>query len=240
MPYNPNIHKRKSIRLKGYDYSQEGLYFITLCVHERKYLFGKIENGEMILNDAGQMAHQCWLDIPNHFPQTILHEFIIMPNHIHGIIELVMPVGANNHSPQNTEGINANNHSPNNIEDIRANIDSPNIRANVDSPNISPNFNSPNISPNIDSPNYRANINSPNIGANVDSPQLRSPSQTIGSVVRGYKIGVTKWVRQNKNIEMVWQRNYYEHIIRDNRAYQNISNYIINNPLKWQNDKFYH
>lgn len=91
--YNPNIHHRRSIRLKGYDYSQKGLYFITICVKDRECLFGEIvgvENfqPEMILNDAGKIADECWLGIPGHFPNVVLHEYIIMPNHVHGIIEL--------------------------------------------------------------------------------------------------------------------------------------------------------
>jgi|GEM_PF-2862110 len=96
--YNPKIHHRKSIRLKGYDYSQAGLYFVTICCYDRRCLFGKTENGKMMNNDAGNIANQCWLEIPNHFPNVILHEHIIMPNHIHGIIEFV---GANNHSFNN-------------------------------------------------------------------------------------------------------------------------------------------
>jgi REP element-mobilizing transposase RayT len=112
MEYNPDIHHRRSIRLKDFDYSQEGLYFITICVQDRECLFGKIIAGvenvgvenvgvenvgveniqplryELILNDTGNMANECWLEIPKHFPNTILHEHIIMPNHVHGIIEL--------------------------------------------------------------------------------------------------------------------------------------------------------
>ena len=86
--YNPNIHHRKSIRLKGYDYTQAGLYFITICVKDRECLFGKIENDEMVLNDNGKIADECWLEIPKHFPDAVLHEHIVMPNHVHGIIEL--------------------------------------------------------------------------------------------------------------------------------------------------------
>jgi putative transposase len=97
--YNPD-HHRRSIRLKGYDYSHEGLYFITICIKDRKCLFGKVlmvENTgvenyqprkEMILNESGKIAHECWLEIPRHFPNTVLHEHIVMPNHVHGIIEL--------------------------------------------------------------------------------------------------------------------------------------------------------
>lgn len=177
--YNPDHQHRQSIRLKGYDYSQDGLYFITLCTFDRKCFFGYIENSKMILNAAGNIAEQCWTDIPNHFPQVILHDYVIMPNHIHGIVEIV---GANQYSPAIAK-------------------------------NISPEA-AKNISP------------------------LRGPSQTIGSVVRGFKIGVTKWMRQNTDIQNIWQRNYYEHIIRDHNSFKNISNYIINNPSKWEQDSF--
>lgn len=86
MKYNPEIHHRRSIRLKGYDYSQPGAYFVTIVTHQRQCLFGEIVNNEMILNDYGKIAAQCWNDIPKHFPNAILDEFVIMPNHIHGII----------------------------------------------------------------------------------------------------------------------------------------------------------
>jgi REP element-mobilizing transposase RayT len=89
MSYNPEIHKRKSIRLKGYDYSQEGLYFITLCCQNRECLFGQIHNGSMILNDAGKMIENEWLNLENRFPNIELHEFIVMPNHFHGILKIV-------------------------------------------------------------------------------------------------------------------------------------------------------
>ncbi|MDD2797573.1 MAG: transposase [Bacteroidales bacterium] len=162
--YNPQIHHRRTIRMKGYDYSQTGLYFITLCTENRAHLFGEIINGKMVLNDAGHVAMQCWAQIPDHFTNAILHEYVVMPNHVHGIVEFV---GANHYSP------------------------------------------------------------------------LRGTSRTIGSVVRGFKIGVTKWMRQNTSINDVWQRNYYEHIIRDESSHLRIADYIISNPTKWVEDKFY-
>ncbi|MBC7884508.1 MAG: hypothetical protein H7X99_03490 [Saprospiraceae bacterium] len=166
--YNPQKHHRRSIRLKGYDYSQEGLYFITICCESREYRFGKIENGDMILNDAGKNADECWLEIPKHFPNAILHEYIVMPNHVHGIIELS---GVENFQPRQNEF------------------------------------------------------------------QKLIP-RSIGSIVKGFKIGVTKWFRNNLVIEKIWQRNYYEHIIRNVESYQRISEYIIHNPAKWKEDKF--
>ena len=69
--YNPFIHHRRSIRLKGYDYAQEGLYFITICCFENKHLFGKIMDGVMVLNEAGKVAENCWLEIPEHFKDVV-------------------------------------------------------------------------------------------------------------------------------------------------------------------------
>ena len=174
--YNPDKHHRRTIRLCGYDYAQEGLYFVTVCCQGRACLFGEIVDGEMILNPAGRMVEKCWLDIPKHFTHAVLHDYIIMPNHVHGIIELTDVVaGATN---------------------VRAKNFSPLSRQS----------------------------------------QFRSPSKTIGSIVRGFKIGVTKWMRQNTDIFSVWQRNYYEHIIRNAKSYENIAEYIITNPARWRDD----
>ena len=192
--------QRKSIRLKRYDYSQQGLYFLTIVTKNRKNLFGEIKKGEMILNNAGKIAKKYWFEIPDHFPNTRLHEYIIMPNHIHGIIEIVR---AKNFSPK----FNVNNH---------------------------PNSYMANKNPTI----KRANNNSP---LRIPQP-FRSPSKTIGSIIRGYKIGVTKWFLNNypDNYPIgksIWQRNYWEHIIRNENEYIRISEYIINNPAKWENDR---
>ncbi|MBC7260687.1 MAG: hypothetical protein H5T63_01625, partial [Chloroflexi bacterium] len=96
MKYDPEKHHRRSIRLQGYDYSQPGAYFITVVTQDRVCLFGEVVNGEMRLNDVGHMVRQEWADLPNRFPNIDLDAFIIMPNHIHGIIIItdVNPVGA--------------------------------------------------------------------------------------------------------------------------------------------------
>ena len=88
--YNPDYHHRRSIRLKGYDYFQAGLYFVTICCQNRAHLFGEIINGKMALNDAGEMIEKLWNEIPNDFMNIHLHEYITMPNHIHGIIEITV------------------------------------------------------------------------------------------------------------------------------------------------------
>jgi REP element-mobilizing transposase RayT len=186
MPYNPTKNNRRTIRLSGYDYSRRGAYFVTLCVHNRECLFGKIEKGKLQLNDAGKYANKCWMDIPGHFPFMQLDEYIIMPNHVHGILILRdFFVGANNHSPECTDQPGANNHSP------------------------------------------------------LRKPPNRvcGTSKTIGSVVRGFKIGVTKWFHDKSPNAIVWQRNYYEHICHDENELIRIRQYIRDNPSNWGSDE---
>lgn len=89
MKYNPAIHHRHSIRLKGYDYSSAGAYFITAVLQHRMHLFGRVCENGMQLSEAGKIAHRCWEEIPLHFPHTALDEFIIMPDHMHGIIVIL-------------------------------------------------------------------------------------------------------------------------------------------------------
>ena len=230
--YNPQIHHRRSIRLKGYDYSQAGLYFITICCQNRICLFGHIQNGQMILNDAGKIANECWLEIPKHFPHVILHEHVIMPNHIHGIIELT--VWAENFPPDKNTTTNENISSTNDNISANENIGAEN--GNVGAKNIS---NETVGAKNISNETIGAkNISNETVWAKNISP-IRSPSKTIGAIVRGFKIGVTKWMRHNTNVHDVWQRNYYENIIRNEQSYATISDYIRNNPAKWNADKFF-
>lgn len=98
--YNPDIYHRRSIRLKGYDYSQQGAYFLTICTYNRECLFGVIADGEMRPNDLGLQVISCWEAIPDHFPHVDLDAFCLMPNHIHGVLVFVPPhVGATHASP---------------------------------------------------------------------------------------------------------------------------------------------
>ncbi|HPD60876.1 MAG TPA: transposase [Thermodesulfobacteriota bacterium] len=99
MKYNSDIHHRKSIRLRHYDYSKPGAYFITICTHNRECLFGKIIGRKMVLNNKGKITRHYWLEIPRHFPNVVLDEYIIMPNHVHGIIVLDNSVGARHAVP---------------------------------------------------------------------------------------------------------------------------------------------
>src|SRR4051794_35992580 len=95
MPYDPEKHHRHSIRLRGWDYTSPAAYFVTPCVHNRECIFGNVENGEMRLNDLGQMVAECWVQIPLHFPHVKLDAYIIMPNHVHGIIQIAKRAACN-------------------------------------------------------------------------------------------------------------------------------------------------
>ncbi len=173
--YDSNIHHRRSIRLKGFDYSLGGLYFITICCHQMECRFGRVENEAMVLNDAGQIAYDEWIKLPAHFSNMELDVFQIMPNHMHGIIALTSTIG---------------------------------------------------------------------------QPQGIAP--TIGDIVGAYKsLVVTACLDEFKQkdkslvpnnhpqLGKIWQRNYHEHIIRNEESYKTISAYIINNPANWIADKFY-
>ena len=168
-------HQRRSIRLKGYDYSSPGAYFITICTHRQRCLFGNIVEGSMQLNRMGRIAHACWKAIPDHFPHASLDAFVVMPNHVHGIVSItsLLSVGAKNFSPPQS------------------------------------------------------------------AQQPRGTSKTIGSIIRGFKIGVTKWTRQNTSIHTVWQRNYWEHIVRSEPELNGLREYIHNNPARWSLDRLY-
>ena len=153
---------RKFIRLEGYDYSQNGLYFVTICTQNREHLFGSIDEGIMYLNDAGKMVQMIWNEIPIYYTGFRLHEFVIMPNHIHGIIEII------------------------------------------------------------------------------------DGQMGLGDIVHRFKtLTTTKYITGVRDLnweafdKRVWQRNYHEHIIRNEKSYLKISQYVQTNPKKWHDD-IYH
>jgi len=108
MKYNPQIHHRRSIRLKGYDYGQLGVYFITLCTHNKECWFGEIRDSQMCLNQLGKIVTQEWLRTPEIRPEIALDEWIVMPNHLHGIIIITNP----NPSPHPANPVGAHRRAP--------------------------------------------------------------------------------------------------------------------------------
>jgi putative transposase len=189
MKFNPQKHHRQSIRLKGYDYSHEGAYFITICVNNRLCLFGEIIESEMYLNDPGKMVDKIWQEIPQHYPGVDVDFYIVMPNHFHGIILLI---------------------NENNVE---------------------------------------ASHRGRPYKSGQGQGQTQGPYPTIerfslGDVVGSFKSFTTyKYIDGVKNCnwkpfyKKLWQRNYYEHIIRNNGDLNRIRKYILENPLNWGEDQ---
>lgn len=202
--YNPNKHHRKSIRLKGYDYSQAGLYFITICCQNRANLFGNVINKQMIMNDAGKMIENQWQKLTDRFNNIVLHEYVVMPNHFHGVLQIV---GATLVVAQNKNIVAQNTNNEN------------------------------------------TNINIVDIGNQKGQPQGIAPTdnvKTVGDIVGTFKsITTVEYINGVKNNNWkpfngkLWQRNYWENIIRNDNSYQKISDYIINNPSKWNDDTFF-
>jgi len=166
MKYNPEIHKRKSTRLKEYDYSQPGYYFVTICNKDRMPWFGEIENGKMIKNEIGEIVAYWIKQISNHYQNIEIDYYCIMPNHVHLIIV---------------------------IHEIR--------RGGV-------------------------------------TPPLQMPK--LGNIIAYFKYKSTKQINIIRNSPgiPVWQRNYYEHIIRNDKELYESRKYIENNPLNWRDDEY--
>jgi putative transposase len=189
------IHDRKPNRLRGYDYSKDNLYFITPCVQHRVCCLGEIVNvgtgrdlsniennapslsqhrdpsvrKQMILNEYGQIAEKQWHWLSEQYPYVVLHAFVVMPNHIHGIIEINRSTAAGT-------------------------------------------------------------------GRDLSLPiKIKSLSELIGA----YKTTVSKQIHLLGYANFAWQRSFHDHIIRDDQSYNNISDYILNNPQKWEEDKFF-
>jgi putative transposase len=165
------MKQRKSIRLKEYDYSIPGGYFVTICTHERVCYLGEIVGEKMQRSRAGDIVQRCWEEIPNHFENVELDAFIIMPNHIHGIIIITEPVGAIHESP-------------------------------------------------------------------LRMTRQERRRMMLPKIIGRFKMTTAKEINVLRKAAgcPVWQRNYYEHIIRDDRDLENIRDYIANNSLKWPND----
>ena len=221
MKYNADQHHRRSIRLKGHDYSEPGSYFITICAYQQSHLFGAIVEGGMQSNGYGAIAANCWHQIPQHFPHVALNEFVVMPNHIHGIIVIIRRDMALPCPPP----------------DDRANHPGLFKCAQCDRPVQTDNGEEDEEDTAVPCPYGCAN-----------SPKLSECDRRFGTAIPGsiptivgsFKSAATKQINLVRNAPgtPVWQGNYYEHIIRDERSLTNIQNYIVNNPRSWVNDRF--
>jgi len=194
MTFDPQKHHRRSIRLKGYDYTQPGAYFITVVTHDRECLFGEIVDGEMRLNEFGEIVRAEWFQTAVVRPYVVLHpdEFVVMPNHAHGIIWIVdVDVGATRR------------------------VAPPPPRVAPPPPPVAP----------------------PSVAIHPRGPIPGS----VGAIIGQFKSITTKRINALRNLvgQPVWQRNYYERIIRDERALNAIRRYILNNPANWTKDADY-
>ena len=217
--YNPQIHHRRSIRLKGYDYSQVGLYFITICCKDRKYRFGKIENHEMTLNEYGMIAYNEWIKLTERFSNFELDVFQIMPNHMHAIIAL-NNVGAGFTLAQNP--------AQNNIVPAGFTHTQNSAQNNDVCTGFTPTHNKPvraGFTPAHNSALYSAHNNDEIFGQSPNG-QPQWSANTIGDIIGAYKslvanvclkIWKTKWVGAKPTPKMgkLWQTDYHEHIIRN-------------------------
>ena len=208
MTYDPKKHHRRSIRLDDYNYSRPGAYFVTICTRDKQCLFGRVMGEAMQLNAVGRAAEKSWQEIPSHFPHVVLDEFVVMPNHVHGILMIVGPDG--------TLQIGIDEDSP-----MWPN-DDPQI-APVDGPSVGATHASP-LRGNADGP-----PNAPDVVEMPTGPKRRS----VGAVIGSYKSAVSKRIRETVGPRdtPLWHRNYYEHIIRNDVALNRIRQYLADNPM---------
>lgn len=167
----PKFPHRRSIRLKEYDYSQPGEYFVTICTYDRECIFGDVSESGICLNRFGVITQGCWNDLKNHYPGIQLDASVVMPNHIHGIIALTDPE---------------------------------------------------------------------HVGAGL-KPARTGGLTRLSEVVRGFKTFSARCINEMRGVvgKPVWQRNYYEHIIRNKPDLEQVREYIISNPGRWAEDKYY-
>jgi REP element-mobilizing transposase RayT len=206
-PYTmKNMNKnRQYIRLRGYDYSQSGAYFVTICTQNKKCFFGGITNEKMLLNDSGRMINMIWNEVPINYPGVNIDEFQIMPNHVHGIIVLVgaTPRGC----PEMTD---------------RIDMDQPQIAKQPQK---------------FDKGQPRGHKGQPRGVAPTAGLSLPDVVHRFKSLTTArYRHGV-KQKQWPPFPGKLWQRNYYEHIVRNENELNDIRKYIINNPKKWDLDR---
>jgi len=225
MKYDPKKHHRRSIRLADYDYAQAGAYFVTVCTEDQTCFFGDVVGSEMRLNDAGQMVQTAWDELPDHYPGVETDAFVVMPNHVHAIIVLSPdPVGAGPCACPNQNGqpVGAGPRPCPNEEGQPQGVAPTN---------------------DIGQPQGVAPTN------DIGQPQGVAPTKdrrvlSLADVVQRFKSLTTKryadGVRQHGWRAFpgrLWQRNYFEHIIRNDYSRDQIRLYIASNPASWALDR---
>ena len=205
-----NVHYRRSIRLKGYDYAQAGAYFVTMCTQDRACLLGDVVGEQVRLSDAGSMIRAAWEEMPDHYPGAETDEFVVMPNHIHGII-VIPGRGESCIRPDDSRQPDSGDHKDRPYGTGHAH----GIVTLIGPGSV--------------------------VGAGLALPEEKgaaSSAPTLGDVVRAFKsISAIRVNRLLTRSGSLWQRNYYERVIRNKRELDKIREYITTNPLKWALDR---
>ena len=215
-----NKYRIPSARLESWDYGVNGAYFITICTDKMQHYFGEVFEREMQLNELGKLARDLWQEITNQFPYVELGNFVIMPNHMHGILIINKSVSVETRfiaSPPE----NANTNSPLNNNDI-----DPQLNNNID-PRI------------IDNENVETRLIASVLRkggiAGDKNPML---NENISRIIRWYK-GRCSFEMRKIHADFRWHSRFHDHIIRNSKSFDTIQTYIENNPSKWGEDKFY-
>jgi REP element-mobilizing transposase RayT len=200
MTYDPSRHHRRSIRLKGYDYTSPGAYFVTICVRGGECLLGEVVDGKMQLNEWGRVVGYYWGRMPRHFPHVELDAWVVMPNHVHGIIVITDRPTGRGEASLTTRSL----------------------------PESAP----------------PGPVSSPAKPVSGDASPLRptgASSGSLGAIVGNFKSVTTRRInRMRKTPGMpVWQRNYWEHIVRDGKSLNRIREYIRTNAARWADDQLH-
>jgi len=251
--YDPEKHRRRSIRLKGYDYSHAGVYFVTICTQGRACLFGEVIDGEMRLNDAGRMVVAEWERLPALFPNVVLDAFVVMPNHVHGIVILTNPADdtTDRATPMGTTpmGTTPMGTTPMGATPMGATPMGATTRV---APTTTGDDTTP-VGAGLVPAQSGAGLVPAQSGAGLvpassvpaqSVPAPSTPAPTLGDVIGAFKSRVTvEYTRGVKTLgwtpfdKRLWQRNYYEHIIRNEEALNRIRQYILENPIRWTVDR---
>jgi REP element-mobilizing transposase RayT len=207
--YN-NKYRIESVRLKNWDYRNNGAYFITINTGNRKHFFGEIINSEMQLSPIGKYAETFWMEIPKHFPFVELGNFVVMPNHTHGILII------------------------NNVKSLQCNNIDKSLQCNKMDKSLQCNKMDKSLQCNKMDKSLQCNDSTGNQYYSDISPK----SGSISTIIRSYKSVVSKHARL-LNPEFNWQPKFHDHVIRNSESFERIQNYIENNPSNWKEDKFY-
>ncbi len=218
IPLFNNKYRIPSARLQGWNYANAAMYFVTICTRNREHYFGEIVDSVLQSTEIGKFAHDEWYNTAALRPDMHLElgEFVVMPNHVHGIII----IGDNGYNSSQERGYNVGGDG----DDNRTRRDAMHCVS-------TPNANTP-------IPNDAACTDARHCVSAGYKNQFAPQSKNLSAIIRGYKSVVTTCARKN-NLDFGWQPRFYDHIIRSADSYHRISGYITNNPARWKEDTFY-